>query len=191
MLAAAIIVALAGATFQPVTAATTAQPPQVFVRDASAPAQTGDNGRAHDSGLRPPGDNDPTRPRCYNAHGDIASRSRLGEWRDGDRHGDLRAGAAGGVRVHTTLPRADPERAATASSSGSSRAAAGPCFTPLDIIGATNSFFADGDGNGELIVVRRPTPIPPDAQLVLVYHSDGTDHQSSIGDARASTRTRS
>jgi hypothetical protein len=53
-------------------------------------------------------------------------------------------------------------------------------FTPLDLIGAENNFIADGQGTGD-ITVNSPLQMPAGSQLVLVYHSDGADHQSSIG----------
>ncbi|MBV8750549.1 MAG: hypothetical protein JO103_12645, partial [Candidatus Eremiobacteraeota bacterium] len=43
-LAAALLFAALSAPFQPVTAANTAQPPQVFVRDPSAQAAPGETG---------------------------------------------------------------------------------------------------------------------------------------------------
>ncbi len=57
----------------------------------------------------------------------------------------------------------------------------GTVFTPLDVTGAANSFSADGRGAGALALVT-PLQLPPGAQLALVFHSDGVDHRSSLGD---------
>jgi hypothetical protein len=175
MLAAAVLVALASATFQPVTAATTAQPPQVYVRDSSAQAQTGDN--AHDWGLRPPGDNDSDAAALLNAHGD-SIKAGLGVWRTATGTASFEPGTQT-VRVHATFLGLLPNgRYSLFVRQLAGRS--GAAFTPLDLLGATNNFTADGAGRGELNVVT-PLQLPSGAQLVLVYHSDGTDHQSSIG----------
>ena len=176
MLAAAVLVALASATFQPVTAANTAQPPQVFVRDTSAQAQTGEN--AHDWGLRPPGENDSDAAPLLNAKGDPI-KAGLGVWRTAGGTASIEPGPQGITRVKTAfrglLPNARYSLFVRQLAGRS-----GTVFTPLDIVGATNSFTADDAGRGALDV-DVPALLPAGAQLVLVYHSDGTDHQSSIG----------
>ncbi len=167
--------ALASATFQPVTAATTAQPPQVFVRDNSAQAHTGEN--PHDFGLRPPGDNDADGAALLNAHGD-SIKAGLGVWRTANGTATFEPGQQT-TRVRATflglLPNA---RYSLFVRQLAGRT--GAVFTPLDLLGATNNFSSDGNGRGELNVVT-PLQLPSGSQLVLVYHSDGTDHQSSIG----------
>ena len=75
---AAVLLTLAAVAFQPITAANTAQPPQVFVRDASAQPVSGENG--HDFGLRPPSDNDPDGTPLFNARGQ-SIQAALGVWR--------------------------------------------------------------------------------------------------------------
>jgi hypothetical protein len=176
MLAAAVLIALASATFQPVTAATTAQPPQVFVRDTSAQAETGEN--PHDWGLRPPGDNDSDAAPLLNAKGD-SIKAGLGVWRTASGSAAFEPGPQGSTRVKTTfrglLPNARYSLFVRQLAGRS-----GTVFTPLDIVGATNSFSADDSGNGALNV-EMPALLPAGSQLVLVYHSDGADHQSSIG----------
>ena len=176
MLAAAVLFALATATFQPVTAATTAQPPQVFVRDASAQAQTGDN--PHDWGLRPPGDNDSDAAPLVNAHGD-SIKAGLGVWRTATGTATFEPGTQGGPRVKAAFRGLLPN-ARYSLFVRQLAGRTGTVFTPLDIVGATNNFTADGTGNGALNV-EAPAQLASGAQLVLVYHSDGTDHQSSIG----------
>jgi hypothetical protein len=175
MLAAAVLVALAAATFQPVTAATTAQPPQVFVRDASAQAQTGDN--PHDYGIRPPGDNDSDAAVLYNARGE-SLHTGLGSWRTALGTATFEP-AQRTTKVHASFQRLIP----LGHYSLFVRQLAGrtgTVFTPLDLIGMGNNFVADGQGTAD-ITVNSPLEMPAGSQLVLVYHSDGADHQSSIG----------
>lgn len=172
---AAVLFALATATFQPVTAATTAQPPQVFVRDPAVQAQTGDN--AHDWGLRPPTDNDADGLPLFNAHGD-SLHAALGVWRTADGTATFNAGPTT-TAVHATFHHLIPNgRYSLFVRQLAGRA--GPVFTPLDLTGAGNSFTADGRGFAE-VNVSSPLQMPAGSQLVLVFHSDGADHRSSIG----------
>lgn len=175
MLAAAVLFALASATFQPVTAATTAQPAQVFVRDSSAQADTGEN--PHDWGLRPPVENDADAAQLFNARGE-SIRAGLGVWRTASGTATFTPGAQT-TRVRTTFVGLLPNgRYSLFVRQLAGRA--GAVFTPLDLIGAANSFNADSAGKGDLSV-DSPLQLPTGSQLVLVYHSDGADHQSSIG----------
>ncbi len=170
-----MLFALASATFQPVTAATTAQPPQIFVRDPSAQAQIGDN--AHDWGLRPPTAGDADGLPLFNAHGE-ALRAGLGVWRTADGTATFDA------RPSVTIVRATFHHLIAGGRYSlfvrQLAGRAGPVFTPLDVVGAANSFTADTRGNGQ-IEVSCPLQMPSGSQLVLVYHSDGVDHESSIG----------
>jgi len=173
---AAVLLSLAAVAFQPVTAATTAQPPQVFVHDASAQAQPGEGG--HDWGLRPPTDNDAGTAPLLNAHGDPL-HAVLGVWRTADGTATFEPGPAGTTVVHATFHHL----LANGHYSLFVRQLAGrtgPVLTPLDLTGAANSFTADPQGFAELRV-SSPLQMPSGSQLVLVYHSDGIDHQSSIG----------
>jgi len=170
-----VLFALVSATFQPVTAATTAQPPQVFVRDPSVQAQTGAN--AHDWGLRPPADNDADGLPLFNAHGD-ALHAVLGVWRTADGTATFDPGRSATI-VHATFHHLIPNgRYSLFVRQLAGRT--GPVFTPLDVTGAGNSFTADGRGYGQ-VNVSSPLQMPSGSQLVLVFHSDGLDHRSSIG----------
>jgi hypothetical protein len=172
---AAVLFALASATFQPVTAATTAQPPQVFVRDPSVQAQTGVG--AHDWGLRPPTDSDSDGLPLFNAHGDEL-HAALGVWRTADGTATFNAGPNTTV-VHATFHHLLASgRYSLFVRQLAGRA--GAVFTPLDVTGAGNSFTADSQGFAEANV-SSPLQMPAGSQLVLVFHSDGADHQSSIG----------
>ena len=171
-----MLLAYATATFQPVDATTTSQPAQVFVRDASAQAQPGDGG--HDFGLRPPVDNDPDAAPLYNAHGD-AIKALLGSWRTADGRATFEPGPQGALRVHAQFRGLVPNgRYSLFVRQLAVRTA--PVFTPLDLTGAQNSFTADAQGNADFTVVS-PLQVPSGAQLVAFYHSDGVDHQSSLG----------
>jgi hypothetical protein len=179
MLAAAVLVALASVTFQPVTAQTTAQPAHVFVRDSAAPASTDESmGGLHDKGLRPPADTDSPSAQLSNAHGESLKVS-IADWRSATGTADFAPGPGGGVRVRAAFKGLIPMgRYSLFIRQLAGRA--GVVLTPVDITGVADTFFADKDGIG-MIAVDSPNVIPPGAQLVLIYHSDGSDHQSSPG----------
>jgi len=176
---AAVVIALASATFQPVTATTTAQPSQVFVRDSAAPAQLAEAaGGAHDAGLRPPTENDGPSAQLYGAHGDMLHVS-IADWRAASGKADFTPNPDGSLRVHAAFAKLIPSgRYSLFIRQLAGRS--GIVLTPVDITGAADSFFADKDGNGDL-VVQSPNPIPAGAQLVLIFHSDGNDYKSSPG----------
>jgi hypothetical protein len=178
---AAVALALLGVAFQPVNAQTTAQPAHVFVRDSSAPASTDPNGGGmHDAGIRPPSDNDSPSAQLTNAHGD-ALKVSIADWRSATGDADFQPlmGGSGGVRVRASFHGLIPMgRYSLFVRQLAGRV--GVVLTPVDIVGASNSFLADRDGNG-IIAVDSPNPIPSGAQLVLIYHSDGMEHQSSPG----------
>jgi hypothetical protein len=180
---AALLLAFAAATFQPVTPTMTSQTSDVFVRDASAQAQPGPGG--HDFGLRPPGDSDADSTPLYNAHGQPL-KAVLGVWRTGDGRADLQP-TPRGTRVHATFHHLIPNGRYSLflrQLAGKT----GTVFTPLDVTGAANSFTTDATGYGE-IAVTSPLQIPPGTQLVVVYHSDGADHQSSLGNPGVNAHT--
>ena len=101
---AAIALTLVGVAFLPVTAQTTAQPAQVFVRDSAAPAQTDPSaGGMHDAGLRPPADTDSPNAQLTNAHGDPLNVSIAG-WHAATGDADLQPLAqGGGTRVRASF----------------------------------------------------------------------------------------
>jgi hypothetical protein len=176
---AAVLFVLVTATFQPVTAATTAQPAHVFVRDSSAKAQTDPAvGPVHDAGLRSINDNDPPTAQLTNAHGDPLKVS-IADWRAATGSVDVTPSTSGGSRVSATFKGLIP-MGSYSLFVRQLAGRAGVVLTPVDITGVADSLFADRDGMGRIIVVS-PNPIPPGAQIVLIYHSDGTDHQSSPG----------
>ena len=177
--AAAVLVALAGATFQPITAQTSAQPAHVFVRDSAAPAQPESAaGGAHDAGVRPPAETDSPGAQLSNAHGD-ALKVSIADWRAASGNADFGPAPGGGMRVRAAFKGLIPMgRYSLFVRQLAGRA--GVVLTPVDITGAADAFFADKDGVG-LVAIDSPNVIPSGAQLVLIYHSDGSDHQSSPG----------
>lgn len=178
-----MLLALAAATFQPVTPMMTSQASDVFVHDASAQAQPGPGG--HDVGLRAPAVGDADTTPLFNAHG-VPLKAVLGVWRTADGTLDLQP-TARGTRVHATFHHL----IANGRYSLFLRQLAGKTgavFTPVDVTGEANSFSADAQGLGELVVTS-PLQITPGTQLVLVYHSDGVDHQSSLGNPGINAHT--
>ena len=162
-------------TFQPVATTTTSQPSQVFVHDSSVQAEPGEGGHAF--GLRAPTDNDPDTAPLYNARGD-AVKALLGSWRTAD-----------GTAVFEPAPNAVRVRASFRGLVPNGHYSlfvrqlavrTGAVFTPLDLVGAQNNFVADAQGSAQTVVVT-PLQLPSGSQLVAFYHSDGVDHQSSLG----------
>lgn len=174
-----MLLALATARFEPVTPLTTAQTEQVFVRDASAPAQPFGPGTGHDSGLRPPKETDSTLAPLFTAHG-VALNVSIADWRGATGQVELTPAPDGGTRVRATFARLVP-RGRYSLFLRQLAGRSGAVLLPVDFTGAADSFFADAEGNG-MLTTSCPNPIPAGAQMVLVFHSDGVDHASSIGD---------
>jgi len=173
---AAFVLGLITATFEPVTPATSAQPPEVFVRDPAAQPARGPGGHAW--GLRPPLPGDSDALPLFNAKGDSV-HTVLAIWRSAEGRVEIEPGA-GGTRVRATFRGLVPlGRYSVFVRQLAGRS--GPVFTPLDVTGARDGFTADRLGRGELRLLT-PMAIPSGAQLALVYHSDGVDHRSSIGE---------
>ncbi len=173
---AALLLGLITASFEPVTPETTAQPSEVFVRDPAAQAQRGPGGHAW--GLRAPLRTDSDALPLYDANGDPI-HTVLAIWRTAQGQAALEE-TPRGTRIRARFDGLVPHgRYSLFVRQLAGRT--GTVFTPLDVTGAANSFSADGRGHGELAVVT-PVQLPSGAQLALVYHSDGVDHRSSLGD---------
>jgi len=179
MLPTAVVVALAALTFQPVTPETTAAPAHVFVRDSSAPAWNDPaSGTEHDAGVRPFAQNDPPSAQLMNAHG-APLKVSVAEWRSAKGTAELVPTVGGGTQIRAAFRGLVPNgRYSLFVRQLAGRA--GVVLTPADLTGTADSFFTDGDGSGR-VEIDSPNAIPSGAQLVLIYHSDGTDHQSSPG----------
>jgi hypothetical protein len=172
---AAILLALGAVAFQPVSPATTAQPSDVFVRDPAAQAQPDPGG--HVWGIRPPAAADPDTVPLLDANGDPL-KAVLGVWRTADGSLDVTPGPRG-TRVRAVFHHLVPDGRYSLflrQLAGTS----GTVFTPLDVTGNANSFSADDRGFAEAIVTS-PLAFPSGTQVVLIYHSDGVDHASSLG----------
>ena len=171
-----MLLALGTAQFQPVTPLTTAQTQQVYVHDSSAPAAAGDE--PHDAGLRPVNANDSPLVQLFSAR-NAPLNVTLQSWGAATGSVTTSADGNGGTRVHATFANLVP----LGHYSLFLRQLAGrtgAVLMPVDIAGAGANFVASPDGAGALDV-DSPAAIPTGAQLVLIYHSDGQDHQSSMG----------
>ena len=175
---AALLLALVTARFEPVTPITTAQTEQVFVHDSSAAGQPYTDGGGHAAGFRPPRSTDSAAAPLFTATGG-ALNTTLAGWRAAAGNAELDPTADGGTRVRATFAKLIP-RGRYSLFVRQLAGRTGPVLTPVDITGAANTFLADPDGNGQ-ITITSPTTIPDGAQLVVIYHSDGVDHQSSVG----------
>lgn len=149
--------------------------PQVFVRDAGAPAATGPQNIRHDAGLRPALIGDPASSALFNARAKPLG-FKLGDW----------LGAKGSVAIgpkETTLTvkmqNLRPNGAYSLFENHFDQKPVG--FTPLDGKGSTNSFTAKPDGTAE-IQINVPARLTHDNAVLLVYHSDGKAHGRSRGD---------
>jgi hypothetical protein len=173
---AALFLGLITATFEPVTPDTTAQPSEVFVRDPSSQAQRGPGGHAW--GLRPPAATDSDALPLVNARGDSV-HTVLAIWRTAQGRAEIEPRPNGThvrVRFRGLVPGG---RYSVFVRQLAGRT--GAVFTPLDVTGNADNFTADRLGRGGLALVT-PLALAEGAQLALVYHSDGVDHRSSIGD---------
>jgi hypothetical protein len=175
---AALLLALVTARFEPVTPLTTAQTEQVFVHDASAPAQPFGDGAGHAAGLRPPRETDSDAAPLFTATG-TALNTTIAGWRAAGGNVELDPTPDGGTRIRATFAKLIP-RGRYSVFMRQLAGRSGAVLTPVDITGAADSFLTDVDGNGQ-ITVTSPSSIPAGAQLVLIYHSDGVDHVSSVG----------
>jgi len=153
--------------------------PQVFVRDASAPDETGARAIHHVAGVRPArlADDDRTTP-LYNAAGK-ALGFNLGKWLAASGTVDVSPGV-GGDRVHLgfvalieSAPYALYRR---------HFAPGGATLTPLDGSGTSNAFSASALGTGQLDV-DVPVHLDRDDTIVLVYNSDGVSRAADHGPA--------
>ena len=164
------------AQFQPVTPLTTAQTQQVFVHDASVPAATGSD--PHDAGVRPVNANDSPLAQLYTARNNPMNVT-LQSWSAATGTVTTSADNNGGTRVHATFSNLIPlghYSLFLRQLAGRS----GAILMPVDITGAAANLVAGPNGDAVFDADTSAT-IPTGAQLVLIYHSDGQDHQSSIG----------
>ncbi|MBC5810871.1 MAG: hypothetical protein GIW95_08495 [Candidatus Eremiobacteraeota bacterium] len=145
--------------------------PQVFVADPTAAAGIGPQGIEHVAGYRPAlGVDDPATP-IATAEGKALGFS-LGSW---FRARGTVVLTPSGDDTTATLKFAGLVRGGRYSMFENHFAPTGVTFTPLDGTGKTNSFTAGRDGSAN-VTVAIPGRVTHAEGLLLVYHSDGSDH---------------
>jgi hypothetical protein len=150
--------------------------PQAFVADSAAPAATGPQGIAHAAGVRPAFGVDDRRFAVLNAQGKQLGFT-LAEW----------FGARGSVTLtpgptSTTVAfeLAGLKPGGLYSFFENHFRPDGVTFTPLDGTAKTNTFRASPRGTAAGTMVA-PGPIAHAEGVLLVYHSDDTDHGTERG----------
>ena len=151
---------------------------RVFVEDAHAKAGTDPNGIAHVAGVRPATDDDDGASNVMAADGSSLLVS-LDKWRSAEGTAKITETPDGNDRVKLSFKHliafgvysvfladlSDPDASA---------------LRALDGTGTTNSFEAKVDGTASLTLTASKHLVSGDA-LVLIYHSDDTDHGPSPG----------
>ena len=150
--------------------------PHAFVADATAPAATGPQGIKHVAGIRPAFvDRDAASVPVVTAD-NVPLGFTLGEW----------LGAAGSVtidgnnpvRLSATFRGLKPQGHYSLFENHFDQKPVG--FTPTDGTGTTNNFIAKADGTATITMTLPHMPTHDNAVL-LVYHSDQTDHAAERG----------
>ena len=156
---------------------TPAVDPEVFVEDGQATAGQGPGGVAHVDGFRPARLDDEPEAVVYDSQGNSLDFS-FGRWLAAGGTARI-ATIGGGAHVDTAFSHliAFGEYSLFLAQPSIE----GTTFTPLDGDGSGNTFTADGDGTGSL-GVDAPHPLPAHSAIVLIYHSDDTDHGVSRGE---------
>ena len=144
--------------------------PQVFVRDASAPAATSPQNIRHLAGMRNALLTDPSATPIYNANGVLLDGFTLGSWLGA--RGDVTIVPAGtmGAAIVVTMTGLRPRGVYSLFENHFDETPVG--FTPLDGSGTSNTFTADAQGSARITVTAPHVPTHDNAVL-LVYHSDG------------------
>ena len=151
--------------------------PQVFVKDAAAPAGAGPQFIDHDAGVRPALLSDPPDSDLYNAQAAPLGLT-LKQWLD----------ARGTIEIEQLNPNAQN---VTVHFDGLSPYGVyslfqnrydqqATVFSPLDGAGTSNSFVADAGGAASVTLLVTP-PLGHASTIVLVFHSDGQPHGMSRG----------
>jgi hypothetical protein len=162
-------------TFQTIDPSTTSLPPQVFVQDDRAPAQSDGRGTVI-AGFRRLRTDDQPAAELFNGDG-TSLLFTLEKWRAATGTVDL-AGDDTETKVNATFKRL----IAFGRYSLFLRAGVeeGMRYSPLDGKGELNSFTADQEGAATLSAYTR-RPLTAGAIVVVVYHSDAKDHGISPG----------
>ncbi len=155
--------------------------PQVFARDASAPAATGPQNIEHVAGYRPLLLSDPPDTKLFTAAGKPLPFT-AGKWLGASGRVTITPAAAGGADIVATFSGLEPRSVYSLFENHFDQKPVG--FTPLDGTGATSSFAVGDDGTATVKVHAPQVPTSVNAVL-LVYHSDGKTHWQSRGEIGA------
>lgn len=150
--------------------------PQVFVADPAEPAGVGPQGIAHAAGVRPAFGVDDPRSQVVNAQGRQLGFT-LAAWFGARGSITLTPGPAS-TTVAFELAGLKPN--GLYSFFENHFRADGVTFAPLDGTAKTNTFRASAQGSASGTIVA-PGPISHAEGVLLVYHSDDTDHGAERG----------
>ena len=151
--------------------------PQVFVMRPGAPAATGPQNISHVEDLRNATPSDAAATQLFSAAGKPLGIT-VGQWFFAGGSAILHPLSDGREQVYVSLHGLKPNGVYSLFENHFDQQPVG--FTPLDGTAATNTFFADADGNASHSVVV-PRPLTHDNAVLLVYHSDGDTHGLSRG----------
>ncbi len=152
--------------------------PQVFVRDANAPAGKGPQKIQHSAGLRNALIADPGDSRIYNALGVPLDGFTLATWLNATGSVTIVAPEPGSPRVTVELDGLRPNGVYSLFENHFDQNPVG--FTPLDGAATGNTFTADSRGHAKL-TVSAPQMLTHDNAVLVVYHSDGMAHGMERG----------
>ncbi len=151
--------------------------PQVFVREAGAPAGVGPQGIEHAAGYRTLLLADPANTQIFSATGKPLGLS-AGSWLGASGTVRITPDQKGGADIAVTFEGLRPGGIYSLFENHFEMTPVG--FTPLDGTGTRNSFVAKRDGSAA-IKVHSPEMLTGTNAVLLVYHSDGKTHGQSRG----------
>jgi hypothetical protein len=152
--------------------------PQVFVHDAAAPGAVGPQGIEHIAGVRPAFiDSDKKSTPVLTAKGEALGFT-LGQWLGAKGSATIAPAADGKAKITASFSGLHPNGHYSLFENHFDQKPIG--FTPLDGMGERNNFVADKSGGAKITVTAPSTPTKVNA-ILLVYHSDGTDHGKERG----------
>ncbi len=151
--------------------------PQVFVKDASAPAAVGPQNIRHVAGFRPALLAGPLDVEVFNAEGKSLGFT-LAEWLAAKGSARIRP-VGKGARIACRFTQLRPNGVYSLFENHFDQKPIG--FTPADGTGRTNSFTADANGSAAISLLS-PRPLTHENAILLVYHSDNKSHGAQRGE---------
>ena len=151
--------------------------PQVFVKDATAPAGPGPQDIQHDAGLRPALISDPPESDLFNAQAAPLGLT-LSQWLSATGTVDIVPLNANAQNVIVHFQGLSPHGVYSLFQDRDDQQAT--VYMPLDGVGTSNSFVADAGGSGSMTFLVTP-PLSHGSAIILVFHSDGSPHGMSRG----------